>query len=127
MALLPGMMTPATLPSRKRSAVIAVLFLSLVVSGFSKIDLGAHPAEQVAHLHDVHDHAISVNAQPMDSGGLGDTGVTHSHDYCAPALALLPALNVNAVVHSKATERTPPPGAHPPDNLITPLHRPPIV
>jgi hypothetical protein len=51
----------------------------------------------------------------------------HAHDIGALTLTPVPVLDLHLVAHRQAEKRIPPPTANPPDNLITPLYRPPIA
>ncbi len=127
MALSRSMATPMTLLTQKRSVILSVLLLAVMASGFSQIELHTHSVAQAGHVHDMHDHAGTDDANSDSIDDPADNGAVHTHDIGAPALAVLPAFDVNVVAHQKAGGKTAPPSAHPPDNLITPLQRPPIV
>ena len=124
MALSRSMVTPKTSLTQKRTVILSVILLAVIASGFSQIELHTHSDARFGHIHDVQDH---IGTDAANSGGIGDPGVVHTHDIGATALALLPEFDVNVVAHQKADGSTPPPSAHPPDNLITPLQRPPIA
>jgi hypothetical protein len=49
----------------------------------------------------------------------------HAHDIGALTLTPVPAIDLHLVAHRQAEKRIPPSTASPPDNLITPLYRPP--
>jgi len=121
------MATQNTSLAHKRTVILSVLLLTVIASGFSQIELHSHPAAQFGHVHDSHDHDGENDANFGDIDDPGSTGVMHMHDIGTPALALLPAIEVDIVAHRQAKGRTQPPTAKPPDNPITPLHRPPIV
>lgn len=121
------MATPKTNLTRKRTVILSALSLAVIASGFSQIEFHTHAAADLGHVHDVHDHADADGANPGDTDETGDSGAMHTHDIGAPALAPVPVIDMNLVVHRPAQGRTPPPTANPPDNPIIPLHRPPIV
>ena len=111
----------------KHTAILSVILLAVIASGCSQIELHTHSAADFGHVHDAHDHdgVDGTNAGDVDEPG--NTGAMHAHDIGAPALALVPIIDLNVVAHLQAEGSTPPPTAKPPDKLIKPLHRPPIV
>lgn len=111
----------------KHTAILSVILLAVIAFGFSQIELHTHSAADLGHVHDVHDHDGEDGADSGDVDEPGNTGAMHAHDIGAPALALVPAIDVNFIAHLQVERTTPPPTAKPPDNPITPLHRPPIV
>ena len=119
------MATPMTNLTHKRTVILSVLLLAVIASGFSQIELHTHSAADLGHVHDAHDHADGANSGDVNEPG--NTGVLHTHDIGAPAIAPVPEIDVDVVTHWQAEGRTPPPAANPPDNVITPLYRPPIV
>ena len=121
------MAAPMTSLVQKRTVILSVLLLAVSASGFSQIELHTHSAAQFDHVHDVHDHAGTDDANSDSIDNPGNNGVVHTHDIGAPMLALVPVIDVNVVAHRQAEGRTPPPTAKPPDKLIEPLYRPPIV
>ena len=121
------MATSMTSLAQKRTVILSVILLAVVASGVSQIELHTHSDPRFGHVHGVHDHLGTDAANSGDVGDPGNNGVVHTHDIGATALALLPEFDVNVVAHQKADGSTPPPSAHPPDNLITPLQRPPSV
>lgn len=121
------MATLTTLLSRKHSVILSVLLLAVMASGFSQIELHTHSVAQADHVHDVRDHAGTDDANSDSIDDPADNGVVHTHDIGAPALAVLSTFDVHVVAHQKTGGKTAPPTAHPPDHLIEPLHRPPIV
>ena len=127
MALSRSMATSMTSLAQKRTVILSVILLAVVASGVSQIELHTHSDPRFGQVHGVHDHLGTDAANSGDVGDPGNNGVVHTHDIGATALALLPEFDVNVVAHQKADGSTPPPSAHPPDNLITPLQRPPIV
>lgn len=120
------MATSKTSLRHKRTVILSVLLLAVIASGFSQIELHTHAAD-LGHVHDVHDQDGADGANPGDIDETGSSGVMHAHDIGAATLALIPAIDVDVVAHRQAKGRTPPPTAKPPDNLVIPLHRPPIV
>ena len=121
------MAAPKTNLTHQRTAILSVLLLAVIASGFSQIELHTHSAADFGHIHDVHDHneVDGVNSGDVDEPG--NAGAMHAHDIGAPALALIPVIDVIVVALRQADGRTPPPTAKPPDKLIKPLYRPPIV
>ena len=113
--------------AHKRTVILSVLLLAVIASGFSQIELHTHSAANFGHVHDVQGHDGPDDANSGDVNGPGNDGVLHTHDIGAPTLALVPVFDANVVAHRKADGITPPPTANPPDNVITPLYRPPIV
>ena len=121
------MASPKTHLRHKHTAILSVILLAVIASGFSQIELHTHSAADFGHVHDVPDHDGEDGADSGDAVEPGDAGAMHAHDIGAPAIALVPVIDVNVVAHLQAERTTPPPTAKPPDNPITPLHRPPIV
>ncbi len=113
--------------THKRTVILSVLLLAVIASGFLQIELHTHSAADFGHVQVVHDHDGADGVKSGDVDKPGNNGVMHTHDIGAPALALVPLLDVNVAARQQADGRTPPPTVHPPDNLITPLYRPPIV
>ena len=121
------MATSKTSLTHKRAVILSVLLLAVSASGFSQIEFHTHAAADLGHVHEVHNHDGTDGANAGDVDEDGNSGAMHAHDISAPALAPVPVVNVNVIAHRQANGRTPPPTANPPDNPITPLHRPPIV
>ena len=127
MAMFRPMAASKTNLKHKHAAILSVILLAVIASGFSQIELHTHSAADFGHVHHVHDHDRVDGADSGDVDEPGNTGAMHAHDIGAPALALVPVIDVIVVAHLHAEGRTTPPTAKPPDNPITPLHRPPIV
>ena len=121
------MATPMTNLTHKRTVILSVLLLAVIASGLSQIELHTHSAADFGHVHVVHDHDGADGVKSGDIDKPGNNGVMHAHDIGAPAIALVPVFDVNVVARRQAEGGTPHPTVHPPDNLITPLYRPPIV
>ena len=121
------MATSMTNLTHKRTVILSVLLLAMIASGFSQIELHTHSAADFGHVHVVHDHDGPDGVKSGDVDKPVNIGVMHAHDIGAPAIALVPVFDVNLVAHGQAEGGTPPPTAHPPDDLVTPLYRPPIV
>ena len=111
----------------KHTAILSAILLAVIASGFSQIKLHAHSGADFGHVHDAHDPDGVDGPNASDVDEPGNTGAMHAHDIGTPALALFPIIDLNVVAHLQAEGRTPPPTAKPPDKLIKPLHRPPIV
>jgi hypothetical protein len=75
----------------------------------------------------VHDHDDRVAVATADVDELDEVGVLHDHETGASTLTPVPVLDLHLVAHRQAEKRIPSPTASPPDNLITPLYRPPIA
>ena len=82
---------------------------------------------QFGHTHDFHDHDEPDSDQPGDTNNIGNLGLMHVHDLGMQLLTLVPSLNVAPVQLVRGHSGVPPPATRPPDNLITPLYRPPIA
>lgn len=124
------MAAPKTNLQHKFTAILSVLLFTVIASGFSQIELHTHAAADLGHVHDVrsvNDHDSVDGENSSDVAEPGKSGGIHAHDIGAPALALVPVLDVVVIAQLQAEERVPPPPAKPPDNPIVPLHRPPIV
>ena len=121
------MTTRMTNLTHKRRLILSVLLLAVIASGFWQIELHTHSAADFGHIHNVHDYSGIDGADFSDIEEPGNNGAMHLHDIGAPALALVSVFDVVLVAQRLTGSRTPPPTASPPDNLITPLYRPPIV
>lgn len=121
------MAAPKTNLTHQRIAILSVLLLVVIASGFSQIELHTHSAADFGHSHDANDHEDIDGDNSGDADEPGNAGAMHAHDIAAPALALIPVIDVNVVALRQADGRTPPPTTKPPDKLIKPLYRPPIV
>lgn len=122
------MTTRMTNLTHKRTLILSVLLLlAVIASGFWQVELPTHSAADFGDIHNVHDYSGIDGADFSDIEELGNNGVMHLHDIGAPALALVSVFGVILVAQRLAGGRTPPPTASPPDDLITPLYRPPIV
>ena len=127
MAMFYAMTVPMMIPNRKSTAILSVLLLAVIASGFAQIELHSHFAADFGHVHDAHDHDGVDGPSAGDVDEPGNSGALHAHDIGASALALVPVIDVNVVAQLQAEERTLPTTTKPPDKLIKPLHRPPIV
>jgi len=121
------MATPTTTLNHKHTAILSVLLLVVFASGFSQIEFHTHSGADFGHVHDVYDHYYVDNDNAGDVDAPANTGAMHAHDIGAPALAMIPEIDVNVVALRRTEGRIPPPTAKPPDKLIKPLYRPPIV
>lgn len=106
---------------QSRTVILSVL-LGILASGFPQVEFHSHSNAYVGH---VHDHGAAVATVDVDE--VDEDGVMHAHDIGASTLTPVPLLDLQVVVYRQADKRVPPPTASPPDNLITPLYRPPIA
>ena len=110
-------------------AILSVFLLALITSGIPLAEVHAHENASIGHSHTRHHD--NVGGHDLDepttdkSSSLADT--LHVHDINAPALTLIPQIDVDAVSVWADTPQPILPLFRPPDNLITPLYRPPIA
>lgn len=130
MALFAAMTAQITKSNHGRTVILSVILLAVIASGIPQVKIHTHEDANLGHGHDagVHnnDHD-SENEFPNDVDGLADSGTAHAHDLGASAVTLVNMANLNVVVHWHRCGGIPPPTARPPDNLISPHYRPPIV
>lgn len=119
-----GPMTSRTMNYTCRRTVILSVLLGIAASGFQQVEFHSHTNAYAGHVHD-HDDRAAV--APADVDEVNEDGVMHAHDVGALTLTPVPVLDLHLVAHRQAEKRIPPPTASPPDNLITPLYRPPIA
>jgi hypothetical protein len=110
-------------------AILSVFLLALITSGIPLAKVHAHGNASISHSH-THHHD-NVGGHDLDelatdkSSSLADT--LHVHDVNAPALSLIPQIDVDAFAAWADTPIPILPLFRPPDNVITPLYRPPIA
>lgn len=107
--------------------ILPVLLFSVIASGFPKIEFHTHADAQPGHAHVTHDHDEPDGHHSENLDEPGNIGVTHTHDISGPSLTLISAFNLNVATRWRTDERFPLPVAKPPDRVIPPLYRPPIV
>ncbi len=106
---------------------LTVLLLAVIASGIPRAEMHSHSDAQLGHVHDYHDHDEPDGEQPGDADNISDPSLMHVHDVGIQSLTLIPSLNVAPVQLVQVSNGVPPPATRPPDNLITPLYRPPIA
>ncbi len=134
MALFAAMATQMTNSTAGRTVILSVFLLADIASGIPQVEIHTHEDAYFGHEHGVsqhHDDHDNDNDNENQSSeavnGLGDSGTTHTHDFGVSAVTLIHAVNLDIVVHRRSNGGIPPPSTRPPDNLIPPLYRPPIV
>ena len=110
-----------------RTVFLFVLLFAIIASGIPRAEMHSHTDAQFGHTHDFHDHDEPDSDQPGDTNNIGDLGLKHVHDVGMQSLTLVSSLNVAPVQLVRGRSGVPPPATRPPDNLITPLYRPPIA
>ena len=121
------MVAPMTNLTLKRTVILTVLLLAVIASGFSQIEIHTHPDAHYGHAHDMQDHDEPDRENPGDLDEPGSIGLMHVHDFGVTTLTLVSAFDVDIVPYWRADGGVPPPTAKPPDCVIPPLYRPPIV
>jgi len=111
----------------KSTVILTVLLLAVTASGFSQIEIHTHPDAYFGHVHDIQGHDEPDGENPEDLGEPENIGVMHAHDSGATALTLVSTFDVNIVTNWRADGEILSPTVKPPDSLILPLYRPPIV
>jgi hypothetical protein len=115
-------MTPRIINIVCRRAVILSALLGIIASGFQQVEVHSHTNAYPGHVHGQDSRAAVASA---DVEEVSEDGVMHAHDIGALTLTPVPAIDLHLVAHRQAEKRIPPSTASPPDNLITPLYRPP--
>jgi len=121
------MAAPITNLTLARTVILTVLLLAVIASGFSQVEFHTHPDAHYGHAHDVQDHDGPDGDNPGNLDEPGSIGVMHAHDFGATTLTLVSVFDVDIVEYWRADGGIPPPATKPPDNVIQPLYRPPIV
>jgi hypothetical protein len=112
-----------------RRSILFVLLLALVTSGVPLVDVHAHEDASFGHSHATLDHehaSIDDHDASSPADETDDPGALHVHSLDTPALTLIelapadPDCVMNACDGTVLRSR-------PPDNVIAPLYRPPIV
>jgi len=126
-ALFRSMAALTTNPTLKRTVVLTALLLAVMTSGLSQVEIHSHPDAYLGHSHDVHGNDEPDNEHSADQDEPGNIAVTHMHDTGTTPMTLVSAINVDTVTHWRAEGGVSTPISKPPDNIIPPLYRPPIV
>jgi len=121
------MVAPMMNLTLKRPVIVTVLLLAVVASGSSQIEIHTHPDAHFGHAHDVQHHDEADGGNPGDLDDPGSIGMMHAHDVGTTTLTLASAFDVDIVTYWRANGGIPPQTAKPPDSVIPPLYRPPIV
>lgn len=117
-------MTSRTMNFTCRRTVILSVLLGIIASGFQQVEFHSHTNAYAGHVHD-HDDRSAVATWDVDE--VNEDGVMHDHEAGASTLTPIPVFDLHVVAHRQAEKRIPPPTVSPPDNLTTPLYRPPIA
>lgn len=111
-------------------SIISLVLFSVVTSGIPLVKVHSHEGASFGHNHDVHEY-FDVHSHDDEIAGHGDdtdlTGTLHAHEVSTPALTLLQVIDTDTIVVWNEPGQTTPSQTRPPDNVITPLHRPPIA
>ena len=110
-----------------RTVFLFVLLFAVIASGIPRAEIHSHTDAQFGHTHVFHDHDEPDSDQPGDTNNIGNLGLMHVHDVGMQSLTLVPSLNIVPVQLVRGHGGVPPPATRPPDNLVTPLYRPPIA
>ena len=121
------MAAPMTNLTLNTTVILTVLLLAVIASGFSQIEIHSHADAHYGHAHDVQDYDEPDGENPGDLDEPGSIGVMHAHDFGTTTLTLVSAFDADIVEYRRADGGIPPPTAKPPDSVIPPLYRPPIV
>ena len=119
-----------TIPLPTRQVILAFLLLAFVTSGIPLAEAHAHANASFGHSHDQHHQDDSdrdeIDAR-VDLDATQQAGALHIHDGGAPSLTLILEIDMNACPICIDTPIVTPPVLRPPDNVVTPLYRPPIA
>lgn len=117
--------TPSSLVCK---AVLAVLLLSVAVSGIPMVEVHSHENVTFGHSHDAHELTSDHAVDEIDSDD-ADTNMTsfHAHNVNLTSVSLISISNVEFAVPQYSHSHIPPPRSWLPDNIIAPLYRPPIA
>lgn len=118
-----------------QTAVLAVLLLSMVASGFSRAELHSHQDAFPGHTHEVsshhhHEHDSEADLRAIPDAGPGQSGNTdssHVHELCAPALSIMPGTTFSIPAFPNTSINPAMQNQRPPDKASPPLYRPPIA
>jgi hypothetical protein len=123
---------PSTMPSNSTysdvvsKGVFALLLVSVILSGVPMVEVHSHDDATYGHSHGVQDafddHGLG-DANPED--GAADTASLHAHDISATSLGVVASISVDSSVPRHSHSYIPPPCRWLPDNVISPLYRPP--
>ncbi len=117
--------THSGLPSK---VFLALLLLSVVLTGIPIVEVHSHENATIGHSHDAHDFFDDHGADETDSeDGDADTASFHAHDVNATSLSVISSVSVDFSVPRHSHSHIPPPYGWLPDNFVVPLYRPPIA
>lgn len=106
------------------------LLLAFVTSGIPQAEVHEHKNASFGHSHD-QDHQDDSDRDEIggrvDVDATQQAGALHIHDGGAPSLTLILEIDVIAYPICIDTPIVTPPVLRPPDNVVTPLYRPPIA
>jgi hypothetical protein len=109
-------------------AILALLLVSVVLSGIPMIELHSHENAEFGHSHDAHDFYDDHGAGEAETeDGVTDTASFHAHDISATSLGVVANVSVDATVPRHSHSYIPPPYRWLPDSVVAPLYRPPIA
>jgi hypothetical protein len=108
--------------------VFALLLVSVILSGLPMVEVHSHENATHGHSHDAHDLFDDHGAEEADSeDSVADTASIHAHDISATNFAAVGNVSMDSTVKRHSHSYIPPPYSRFPDNVITPLYRPPIA
>jgi len=113
--------------TRQHRVVLPVLLLAVIATGLPRVEIHTHHDAYHGHVHYTHDHDDPDSGNSGNLDEPGNIGVIHTHDVDTSTLTLVSACNVDIVAHRQADGEILPPVTKPPDSVIAPLYRPPIV
>jgi hypothetical protein len=109
--------------------ILSALLLALLTSGIPLAEVHAHENAHFGHSHTHPDDNVYHHdfEEPTIDESTLHAATLHAHDVNAPALTLMPQIDVDAVSIWTDTPVPTLPRFRPPDNVIAPLYRPPIA
>lgn len=109
-------------------AILAVLLVSVVLSGIPMVEVHSHENAVFGHSHDAHEFFGDHGLDEIDSvDGDTNTASFHAHNVNATSVSLISSVSVEFAVPRHSHSHIPPPYSWLPDNIIAPLYRPPIA
>ncbi len=109
-------------------AILALLLVSVVLSGIPMIEVHSHENAEFGHSHDDHDFYDDHGADQRDTEDSDtDTASLHAHNVHATSASLIASVSIEFAASKRSHSHTPLPYSWVPDNIIAPLYRPPIA
>ena len=111
-----------------RKGIFAALLVSVVLSGVPMVEVHSHENATFGHSHDAHDFFDDHGAgEAQTEDGATENASFHAHDISATSLGVVAKVSVDSTVPRHSHSYIPPPYSRLPDNVVTPLYRPPIA